>query len=361
MIKFSFLSLMIFFSSQMFAAPESLQNFCSDSDKGWNTDDCIASCSSLLVDGAYTNSLADGAVGFCYGQATTFKEWIYKMELGSSTDTSARCTIFEGTLVIDSGTATPGQTIGSGDISFSSCKDGTVYDLFYYVSGQIVEYAGETNFPDGSGSVAKTSSYCATDPGPTMNSNLTWLDVMSGGSYSDASLCHVRQTVYWNSSYVKAAATPTTTDYNGSSTATTQWDMWKDIILNSLVNEGSGYVDIDTAQTDSEGFYKEYDTDIGDFSSTVMAKPYESLSSGKIINKLYTAGSTSEVDIFGGQPFDKSATHEVEISIFAKDRNSSDQNEFGLRFFFLRDGTAAKFIGTNTADTGIYTTFRQVK
>ena len=347
---------LIFFTLNAGGAPTSLESFCTSSDKGWNLDSCITSCSSITVDGSYTNSLSDGAVGFCYGQATVYKEWIYKLTLGVSSDTTEKCTIFDGTLVIDSGTANPGEEITSGELDFSACRDGITYDVLYITSNQIKEYAGETSYPDSSGSIAKTTSYCATDSDTSMDADLAWVDVMSGGSYSDSNLCHIRQSITWNTASIKAAASPTTTDYSSTSTSTIQWDEWKSTFLNSLSNSGGAYDDANTAQTDSEGYYKEYDSDTGDFSTSVGNVYSNNANSGKIITKLTT--SSGIVDIFGGQPFDKNVEHSAEISIYAKNRNSGDSNEYGLRFDFLRDGTTAKFVGTSPANTGLYITIK---
>jgi hypothetical protein len=348
---------LILFSINVFSAPTSLDDFCPSGHKGWNNDSCISSCSGLTVDGTYnfSRSLSDGAVGFCYGQATVYKEWVYKLTLGVSSDTTEKCTIFDGTLVIDSGTANPGQEISSGELDFSACRDGITYDVLYITSNQIKEYAGETTYPDSSGSTAKTANYCATDSDTSMDTDLAWVDVMSGGSYSDSTLCYIRQSTTWNTASIKAAASPTTTDYSSSSASTIQWDEWKSTFLNSLSNSGGAFDDPTTAQIDSEGYYKEYDSDTGNFSSSVGATYANGdRQSGKIITKLTT--SSGALDIFGGQPFDKNVEHSAEISIYAKNRNSGDSNEYGLRFYFLRDGTTAKFVGTNPTNTGLYIT-----
>ena len=152
-----FYLLLIFLPLSVFGAPTSLEPFCTSENKGWSLDSCITPCSSITVDGSYTNSLGDGGVGFCYGQATVYKERIFKLTLGVSTDTTEKCTIFDGTLVVDSGTANPGQEISSGELDFSLCRDGTIYDVLYITTNQMKEYAGETSYPDSSGSTAKTT------------------------------------------------------------------------------------------------------------------------------------------------------------------------------------------------------------
>jgi hypothetical protein len=349
-----FYLLLIFITFNVIGAPTSLENFCTSSNKGWNLDSCITSCSSITVDGSYTNSLSNGAVGFCYGQATVYKEWIFKLTLGVSSDTTEKCTIFDGTLVVDSGTKNPDQEITSGELDFSYCRDGTIYDVLYITSNQIKEYAGETSYPDSSGSTAITTSYCATDSDTSMDADLAWVDVMSGDSYLDSDLCHIRQSTTWNTASIKAAASPTTTDYSSSSPSTIQWDEWKSTFLNSLSDSGGDFDNPSTAQTDSEGYYKEYDSDTGDFSTSVGNLYKNNANSGKIITKLTT--SSGALDIFSGQPFDKNVEHFAEISIYAKTRPADSSNEFGLRFYFLRDGSTAKFVGTNPSNSGLYVT-----
>jgi len=354
MKKFLYLFLILFtYSNNVISAPNSLESFCTSDNKGWNLDSCITSCPSIKVDGDYVSSLSDGAVGFCYGQATVYKERFYKLTLGVSNDATEKCTIFDGSLIIDSGTANPNQEITNGDLDFSTCRNGVTYDTLYITSNQIKEFAGSTTYPDSSGSIARTTNYCNVETDTDMDSDLTWLDIMASGSYTDANLCHIRPSQGWNTSWIKAASEPTSFDYTSSSPVITQWDEWKSIFLNSLQLVGGQYDDIDTAQTDNEGFYKEYDSDTGDFSNSV-GNLYSNgnWQSGKIITKLTT--SSGILDIFSGQPFDKNAEHSAEISIYAKNRNADINKEYGLRFYFLRDGSSAKFIGTNPSNTGLY-------
>ena len=362
MRKIYLIFVLIFFtliSSGLYAAPTSLEPFCSSGELGWSKDSCISGCSELTVDGDYgSNSLNDGNVGFCYGQATVYKFTLKKIQLGVYSNTSEKCTIFEGNVIIDAGTASPGTIISGGVPDFASCKDGVIYDTIYLTTSRIIDYAANTYYPDSSGSVARTSSYCAT---ATLNDatagNLSWLDVMSAGNYSDSSKCHVRESVTWNTHYQKAAINPTTVDFSSTSNVTKQWDEWKSIYLNSFSDTVSGdFSDPSSAQVDSEGYYKEYDTDSGGFSGSV-ASFVPDYQGDTIIQKLTT--DSGIVDIFGGYAFDSASPHEIQISIFAKNRNQSDK-EYGALFYFLRDGSTAEFIGTNPSNSGIYLSIIQL-
>lgn len=359
-MKNIFFFLILFFTFNLLnAAPTSLEPFCSSSQLGWSKDSCISPCSELTIDGSYgSNSLGNGSVGFCYGQATVYKFTLKKIQLGVYANTSEKCTIYEGNLIVDSGTASPGTTISGGVPDFSSCKDGVIYDTIYLTTSRITDYAANTNYPDSSGSVARTTSYCSS---ATLNNSspgsLPWLDVMSGGNYNDASKCHVRESVTWNTHYQKAASSPTTTDFSSSTNVTKEWDEWKSIYLNSISDAISGdFSDPSQAQTDSEGYFKEYDTDTSGFSGSVAAYVAD-YQSDTIVQKLTT--DSGAVDIFGGYPFDSASQHEIEISIFAQDRNQSEK-EYGALFYFLRNGATAEFIGTNPSNSGIYLSIIQL-
>jgi len=354
-MKNIFFFLILFFTSSLLnAEPTSLEPFCSSSQLGWSKDSCISPCSDLTVDGSYgSNSLGNGAVGFCYGQATVYKFTIKKIQLGVYANTAEKCTIYEGNLLVDSGTSSPGTIISGGTPDFSTCKDGITYDTVYITTSRIIDYAANTNYPDGSGSVARTTSYCSS---ATLNNSspgsMPWLDVMSGGNYSDASKCHVRESVTWNTHYQKAASSPTTTDFSSSANVTKEWDEWKSIYLNSL----SDFSNPASAQIDSEGYYREYDSDSNGFSNELSAYVAD-YQADTIVQKLTT--DSGVVDIFGGYPFNAESPHEISISIYAQNRNETGK-EYGARFYFLRNGTSAEFIGTNPSNSGLYLSIIQL-
>jgi hypothetical protein len=348
--------LYIFFSPAY--ADDSWLYFCNDQDTGWSTmDKCLTSCGKLRVDGDYSSTdpgamngnggnLSDGGVGFCSGQATTYKNTIHKIEMGNAAS-GYKCTIFEGTMIIDTGNASPGDTLYSGKIKNDSCNS-VIYDVVYITQDRKVEYAGFTNYPDGSGKIARTTSYCATD-NLSIPANLSWLDEMVGSAYQDSNRCYLRQDAYWGNAMKKAASSPTSTDFTSSSNQIIEFDGYKDILINALV--GPPFLAGNLYNTDSEGYY----LDGGDDGYGQKLDPSNS---DRLIEKIPT--SAGGVNLFNGQKLKEHkeitknknypSGFKLKISRFASKRNSE---EFGLIFYFLRNGTTAKFLGTKKGDTGL--------
>jgi hypothetical protein len=347
--------LYIFFSSAY--TEESWLYFCSDQDTGWSTmSKCLTSCGKLRVDGVYTSSdpgamngnggnLSNGSVGFCSGQATTYKNTIHKIEMGNAAS-GYKCTIFEGTIPIDTGSASAGDILHSGKLKNDSCNS-LIYDVLYITQDRKVEYAGFTSYPDGSGKIARTSSYCATD-NLSIPANLSWLDVMVGSVYQDSNRCYLRQSTSWNTTWKKAASSPTTTDFASSSNQIIEFDDWKGILINALIGPiydlNSGY------RIDSEGYYLERDG---------FGQKLDPSNPDRHILKIST--SSGDVNLFNGRKLKEhkeitknknySSGFKLKISRYASKRNSE---EFGLNFYFQRSGTTAKFLGTKNFDTGLY-------
>lgn len=333
--------------------------FCSDQEKGWSTESqCLTSCGRLRVNGTYTSSdpyamngnggnLNDGSVGFCHGQATTYKNTIRKIEIGNIAS-GYKCTIFEGVMTLDTGNASVGEILYSGQLKNDSCNS-VIYDILYLTLDRKTEYAGFTSYPDSSGHIARTTSYCATD-NLTIPSNLSWLDVMVGSTYQDSNRCYIRQSTDWADPWKKAASSPTTNDFTNSSNQLVEFDDWKGILVNAL--DGPPYDTSKSYNIDSEGYYLEVD-------GSGMGQKLDQVNSERQILKVPT--STGIVSLFNGKKLkqhkeitkDKnySSGFKLKISKYASKRTSE---EFGIRFYFQRSGSTAKFIGTHPADTGIY-------
>jgi len=340
-------------------ADESRLSFCSEAEKGWSTEsECLTSCGRLRVNGTYTSSdpsamngnggnLSDGSVGFCHGQATTYKNTIRKIEMGNI-GSGYKCTIFEGTMTLDTGNASAGEILYSGQLKNDSCNS-VIYDILYLTLDRKTEYAGFTTYPDGSGHIARTTSYCATD-NLSASIDLSWLDVMVGSAYQDSNRCYIRQSTGWADPWKKAASSPTTNDYTNSSNQITQFDDWKTILVNA--RDGPPYDTSKALNSDSEGYYLEVD-------ASGIGQKLDSSNSDRQILKVPT--STGIVNLFNGRKLKEhkeitknknySSGFKLKISKYASKRNSE---EFGVRFYFQRSGTTAKFIGTMPADTGIY-------
>lgn len=356
-------TLIFFISINCLYAGESRLTFCSDQEKGWSTEtDCLTSCGRLIVNGTYTSSdpnamngnggnLSDGSVGFCHGQATTYKNTIRKIEIGNNTS-GYKCTIFEGAMILDTGNASVGHTLYSGELKNDSCKS-VIYDVLYLTMDRITEYAGFTTYPDGSGHIARTTSYCSTD-NLSAATDLSWLDVMSGSDYQDNGRCYVRQTTYWSDPWKKAASSPTTTDFTNSSNMTTEFDDWKTILVNAINRPSSSdpFISSYGYNIDAEGYYLEAD-------GSGVGQKLDSADSSRQILKIPT--STGVVNLFNGNKLKEHKEimnnknypngFKLKISKFASKRASE---EFGIRFYFQRSGASAKFIGTMPADPGIY-------
>jgi hypothetical protein len=358
-MKIIFIILLYIFVSPAYAEGSSI-SFCSDQDIGWSTEmKCLTSCGRLRVNRVYTSSdeaamngnggnLGDESVGFCTGQATTYKNTIYKIEMGNAAS-GYKCTVFEGTMVVDTGNATTGEILYSGKLKNDSCNS-VIYDVLYITQDRKVEYAGFTTYPDGSGKIARTNSYCATD-NLSIPANLSWLDVMVGTTYQDSNRCYLRQSTSWNGAWKKAASSPTTNDFTSSSNQIVEYDDWKGTLINALKGPAP-YVTGNGYNIDSEGYYLEYGDD-------GYGQKLDPSNSDRLIVKIPT--SAGGVNLFNGRKLKEhkeitknknySSGFKLKISKYASKRNSE---EFGLKFYFQRSGTTAKFIGTKNGDPGLY-------
>ena len=361
-MKIIFTILLYIFISPAYAEG-SIISFCSDQDIGWSTEmKCLTSCGRLRVDQVYTSSdaaamngnggnLYDGSVGFCTGQATTYKNTIHKIEMGNAAS-GYKCTIFEGTMIIDTGNASPGETLYSGKLKNDSCNS-VIYDVVYITQDRKVEYAGFTSYPDGSGKIARTTSYCATD-NLSIPANLSWVDVMVGTTYQDSSKCYLRQSTGWSTTMKKAASSPTTNDFTSSSNQIVEYDDWKGILTSAL--NGPPFdltIPEPKYDIDSEGYY----SDGGDDG---FGQKLDPSNSDRMIVKIPT--SLGDVNLFNGQKLKEHkeitknenypSGFKLKISKLASKRNFSE--EFGVKFYFQRSGTTAKFLGTKNGDPGLY-------
>ena len=136
-------------------------------------------------------------------------------------------------------------------------------------------------------------------------------------------LCHIRQSTTWNTASIKAAASPTTTDYSSSSPSTIQWDEWKSTFLNSLSDSGGAYMmQHQLHKLTLKVIIRNTTLTQVTFQLQLVIFTKNNANSGKIITKLTT--SSGALDIFSGQPFDKNVEHSAEISIYAKNRTAGE-------------------------------------
>jgi len=330
LIIFFFLLFIFNFISTQDVKAQSTVTFCSTAE--WGTDDCVSLCSDLNI-----TSLASD-VGFCHGKTTKYQMTIQRIDLGTSEGFNGyKCTIFEGTIITDSATASAGKTISNKPLKYKHCKE-TTYDRVYMYADRKVLIAGNTIYPGSSPpKIARTTSACKTDSISKL-SNLTWLDVIQTANptinWTDSSLCLGRYTTSMNTHVIKTEkATFSTTDYSSSSNETNEWDDFKSLYLTSL----------ETANSD--GFYL-------DAGSTIIGAKLNN--ANQII---YFFGKDSSNTIIKGldKPFDKKKQLKFEINYIALERGK----DFGLRFWFLNAGGVDKLMGVSPGENGLYLTISQ--
>jgi len=151
-ILFFFVLFIFNFISAQDVKAQSTVTFCSTAD--WSTDGCVSSCSDLNITG-----LTNGNVGFCHGKTTKYQMTIQRIDLGTSEGFNGyKCTIFEGTIITDSATATAGKTISNKPLKYKHCKE-TTYDRVYMYADRKILVAGNTIYPSSSpAKVARTTS-----------------------------------------------------------------------------------------------------------------------------------------------------------------------------------------------------------
>ncbi len=312
------------------AAAQSSLTFCETGQ--WNSDACVSPCPSLNI-----SALSNSQIGFCFGQATVYRRVIYKIEIGN--DSGYTCEIFNGVLTLDVGNASPGVTVGRGNLDFKRCANRVRYDQIFLTTSRKIEYAGYTSYPDGSGKVARTTSYCSSDTLAGAIDDLSWLDTMSGGAYTSSNLCYVRESNTWSVAYKKAASSPTTADYAAASNVLIEMDDLKQMFLNSL--SGPPYVRPGSTPNMSNGFYLERSGD------GLGSKP-DAGNSNRIVTRITESSGLVQLGTL-----EKSKQQKLTISYHAATRSASSQ-QYGLRFYFRRNGANAEFIGTNPSDDGLY-------
>jgi hypothetical protein len=144
--------------------------------------------------------------------------------------------------------------------------------------------------------------------------------------------------------YKKAASGPTTADFSSASNVLVEIDELKQSFLNSL--SGPPYVRPGSSPSMSNGFY----VDMG--GDDYGVKPDANNS-----NRMITMTTESSGAVRLGT-LDKSKQQKLTISFHASSRNVSSQ-QYGLRFFFRRNGANAEFIGTTPDEDGSYILLEQ--
>jgi hypothetical protein len=339
---------------------QSAMSICDSTNKGWHSTDnrnppagygsniCTTKCSDLKVNdnlpanSAYPNrNLTDNDYGMCAGSATSSSLTIYRIDLGTSSGFSGsdKCTVFQGNITTDFSKLSKGQTGGSGVFNIDSCVKGKSYDRVYLYINRLQSFAGHTVFPDGSGTIARTTSACANNDTTATVSDTSWLDTTTVAyTWSPSSTkCWGKPRGWSSGAHIKADKTSFLTSISNSTDALVTYDDFK--------------VFFETANgtPDSEGFYKESKSD-GDYLRVkVDSDPSKNIYSIK-----------NGADFMSGLPivFDKSEK-KLDLKISYYTPNIDNDTTVGVTFLFRRIGSTgnAELVGYLPSDNGMYLTF----
>ena len=344
-----------FFSTE--ARTQSNMKICDSTNKGWfssdsntyGTDICTTKCSDLKVDGTgYPRGILSngpgqrGLFGMCAGSATYSPLEIYKIALGTANggfNGADKCTIFEGKIVTDFAAATTGQTLGRGDIKTNSCDKKATYDRLYFYINRMQSFAGQTVFPDNSGTIARTTSACADADTASTVSNTTWLDVTNNATpdaWTSSTKCWGKPNGWTTSGFIKADKTNLLTSISNSTNATVTYDDFKLFYL-----QQSGI--------DSDGFYKENGSD-GDYLGVKV--------DADVNKNIYVIKNGS--DLISGLPLTFNKANKklsIEVSYYSAKRNVNET--IGTTFLFHRNGSNAELVGFLPGENGLFIKFSQ--
>ena len=345
--SFIFLFFIFYFYSFFFitdANSQSSMSICDSTNKGWystnnntyGSNTCTTKCSDLKVNGTgyARGTLSDTEFGLCAGSSTSSPLTIYRIDLGTSNGFSGtdKCTVFEGNITTDFVRLNKGQTGGRGVFKTDACQKGKSYDRVYFYINRIQSFAGQTVFPDNSGTIARTQSTCSSN-GVTTVTDTSWLDTITAGKWTNNALCYGRPSNTWSSPYVKASTTDLLTNStNTSSNATITYDDFKVLYLSN-----------NTA--DSEGFYREND---------YFGVKVDSADSSKNIYAIKNGA-----DFISGLPivFENSQKKKLNLSISYYSPKRDDDTTVGVTFLFRRNGANAELAGYLPSDNGMYFAF----
>jgi hypothetical protein len=345
-----FLSFVIIFYCIFFITDVNAQSsmtICDSTNKGWRSTNnntygenvCSTKCSDLKVNGTGypRENLSDTDFGLCAGSATSSPLTIYRIDLGTSNGFSGsdKCTIFAGNITTDFAKLDAGQTGGTGVFDLDSCSKGKSYDRVYFYINRIQSFAGQTIFPDNSGTIARTQSTCSSN-GATTVTDTSWLDTITAGKWTNSGLCYGRPSNTWNSPYVKAGTTDLVSNSSNSSTnATITYDDFKVMYLS-------------TGTTDSDGFYRESGTDGNNFGTKV--DPTD-------INKNIYAIKSGANFITGLPIVFENSQKKLNLTISYYSSKRDADTTVGVTFLFRRNGANAELAGYLPGDNGMYFTF----
>lgn len=324
------------------ADAQTAPTFCSGSDIDMTptSETCLTTCTAVA--GRSASYLSSNTAGYCVGQASYSKFIIYRLMLGqNSSGSEAKCTIWSGTLPVTLSSKSAGDTATGGPIDLSSCANGT-YDTLHIVTGRVTEFAGNTVFPNASGtgsspSMVRTTSTKHTgdtgrETGTTLTTITNWLETST--SHSTTSLNYVRPTASWNTAYKKLGTATSSTNLSSSNDEVMYYDELKGAVLNNDTSHTrTGWLCEDAAATLC---YRAYPAD-------------ETEMETRIVNT---------VDAVVGLPItltdDNKCNLNLTPSYYASSRSGSE--ELGVKFLWYNDAGTLKYVGAYPGESGLYVT-----
>lgn len=331
-MKFIFITFAILLSFVSAATSQVSPSFCSGADIDMTpaSETCLTTCKAVASRSA--SHLSSGGSGFCIGQATKSIFHIYEMKLGqTSAGTNALCSIWSGTMKVSMKDNVPGSNVTGGVIDLTKCANGS-YDTLHIIMSRFTEFAGNTVFPDTTGTgaspamVRTTTTFGNSTDADEFDTLSDWLETST--SHSDNTKEYVRPTSSWNTIYKKLANSPSASNLSNSS----DYPMFYDELKSARIND-AGVV---------SGWYCE-SSDL-----CYRKNPSDEM---EIEMRL-----TSAVDVLNGMPItitdDNGCTVDISPSFYAGNRNGTE--ELGVKFLWHNDSGTLKYLGAYPGENGLY-------
>ena len=227
----------------------------------------------------------------------------------------------------------PGAKATGGVIDLTKCANGS-YDTLHIIMSRFTEFAGNTVFPDATGTgsspvmVRTTTAFGNSTDAGEYDTLSDWLETST--SHSDDTKEYVRPTSSWNTVYKKLASAPSATNLSGSS----DFPMFYDELKGARIND-TGVV---------SGWYCE---------SAALCYRKNPVDEREIEMRL-----TSAVDVLVGMPItiteDNGCTVDVTPDFYAGNRSGTE--ELGVKFLWRNDSGTLKYLGAYPGENGLYIT-----
>lgn len=315
------------------AFSQTAPTFCTGSDIDMTpaSETCLTTCKAVAARSA--SYLSAGESGFCIGQATKSIFKLYELRLGqSSSGTEALCTIWSGTMQVSMKDNAPGAEATGGVVDLTKCAAGS-YDTLHIIMGRMTEFAGNTVFPNASGTGASPSMVRTTinfaNGTPSEYATVSdWLETST--THSDDTKEYVRPTNSWNTVYKKLASAPSSTDLSSANDV----PMFYDELKGARIND-TGVV---------SGWYCE---------SAALCYRADPVDTTQLEMRI-----TSAVDALAGMPIsvteENGCTVDVKPSFYSAKRGGTE--ELGVKFLWRNDAGTLKYLGAYPGENGLYIT-----